>query len=190
MKFSTKLRGRNSPHIFTRGNKSTVVSKAAAHFNSEPVKGMISNEAAVVKEEVEEVPVKEEEKIVDAFPNIHVDARQDDDDDSVSIQTEQREDIQSLASIKTECEDPDEEVREETSDAAVETQADADAEKAGESSDAEASEEQVEFTTPVADGCRASCCKCCVLCANELNVIRWRSSHYDMIPFISNGSSH
>lgn len=190
MKFSSKLRGRTSPHIFTRGSKAATnekaqltkkepsstksVSKAAAHFNSETVKDA-TEEALVNKPHIDDISVVDapaheeaptEEAINEAqgepFPDIHADARED-DDDSFSIQTEQREDIMSTDSIKTEYDEP-QEVRDGAGDVEETAckQDPNDVAKVSEESkteDMKTTEEKVELSIPAAEGCRASCGK-------------------------------
>lgn len=187
MKFSAKFRGRNSPLIFTRSSKRTVAAEAETVAESVKIEPAEENDPTVeklaeqlpgdgvvepvadtaVEEESANVTPAKEEVALDAFPNIHVDARQEDDDDSVSIQTEQREDIQSIDSIMTEYEEQQGELRDEAAgnteeNIVVAAAVDGAVVAAGEvvsSPDSNSDEEEkIEFTAPP-NGCRASCGK-------------------------------
>ena len=172
MKFSTKLRGRNSPSFFARSKKPVPtdppstqnVSKASAYFNNGRKTPTPADEPA------EEMPVKDPTEV--PFPDIQVDARQDEDDDSVSIQTEQREDIESVVSVATEYEleeearddgvaeltdGADDETSKVESDACKEEAAVEAVDVAEESCETKSDAENVEFSPPAAEGCKVSC---------------------------------
>ena len=176
MKFSSKLRGRNSPSFFTRSNKAIPttpsskqkISKASAHFNGKrtpsPVTELSMNETAgkTTVKDATEMP----------FPDLHIDARQDEDGDSISIQTEQREDIESVVSVATEYE-PDEETRDDgvikmtEGGDAVNNKSECEACKdetsveavdaVDESNGTKSDQENAELFSHVSEGCKVSC---------------------------------